>query len=324
MEYNYIKICSSLLNKLPKRTKEIISRRFGFIGKKESLALIGQSFGITRERVRQIEKDGLSSIDIKKEKPVFDYFLKTLNSLGGVKKEQEFLSLLSDKKNHVFFLLSLSPDIRRKPEDKDFYAFYYNKKQDLNNIKKNINKALSFLEKKNKPVEIKEINKIISETQLELCKKIKKDPEGRIGLGKWLEINPRGVKDKAFLIFKKIGQPLHFAQVASLIENSPFANSQDKVYVSTVHNELIKDSRFVLVGRGIYALKEWGYEPGIVRDLITDLLREKGPLPKNIILKTVLKKRLVQENTVYLNLQNKKRFLRDEKGRYFVREIEQA
>ncbi len=324
MNYNYVKICFDLLKKLPPRTQEIISRRFGFNGKKESLALIGQDLKITRERVRQIEKDGLDNIDKKKYQEVFNYFSKTLNSLGRIKKEQDFLNHIGNKSNHIAFLLFLSSDIVRKPEDKDFYAFYYFKKDNLNNIRKSINKVLAYLEKNKKPVEFQEIEKIASESYLELCKKIKKDPEGNIGLEKWLEINPRGVKDKAFLIFRKMGQPLHFAQVASLIQNSPFVNDQEKVYVSTVHNELIKDPRFVLVGRGMYALKEWGYEPGVVKDIIIGLLKEKGHLSKQEILESVLEKRLVQENTIYLNLQDKKRFLRDEKGKYFVNQIEEA
>jgi hypothetical protein len=91
--------------------------------------------------------------------------------------------------------------------------------------------------------------------------------------------------------------------------------------VQTVHNELIKDSRFVLVGRGVYALKEWGYEPGQVKDIITKILRENGPLTQGEILERVSKQRLVKENTILLNLSNKKNFLRDSQGKYKVLEI---
>ena len=89
----------------------------------------------------------------------------------------------------------------------------------------------------------------------------------------------------------------------------------------TVHNELIKDPRFVLVGRGLYALKEWGYEEGQVKDVILKILKEaRKPLPKEEILAGVLKQRMVKENTVLLNLNNKKYFLKTPEGKYISKD----
>ncbi len=328
MKYNYSKICSFLLKGLPERTKQVIIRRFGLEGEKESLASIGESLGITRERVRQIERDGLLTIQEKQDQKITDYFSSSLASFGGIKEEQAFVSYLGDQKNHIFFLLYLCNDIKLNLKDKDFYGFWYSKDKDIKKIKKRVNDILTFLKKEGRPVDLDKIEtkieKSFLESYLELSRKIKKDPEGRVGLLSWPEVNPRGVKDKAFLMLQKMGKPLHFAQLASLIEHSPFNQSGGKVYVTTVHNELIKDQRFVLVGRGIYALKDWGYQPGVVKDIIADTLKEKGPLNKDEILESVLQKRFVQENTVYLNLQDKKHFLRDEKGRYFVNRIREA
>lgn len=114
------------------------------------------------------------------------------------------------------------------------------------------------------------------------------------------------------MVFKKLGKPLHYQEVARSI---PGALTQ------TVHNELIRDQRFVLVGRGIYALREWGYLPGQVKDVIAKILRERGPLSQREIVKRVLKQRLVKENTILLNLSNKKHFLRNAQGKYQIREI---
>ena len=80
-----------------------------------------------------------------------------------------------------------------------------------------------------------------------------------------------------------------------------------------MHNELIKDQRFVLVGRGIYALAEWGYAKGVVRDVIRDLLAKHGPLTKDEIMDKVLKERYVKENTILVNLQNPKFFKKNKK-----------
>jgi RNA polymerase sigma factor (sigma-70 family) len=50
------------LNKLTKREKEIILRRFGVGDEKETLEDIGESLGITRERVRQIQNAALGKL----------------------------------------------------------------------------------------------------------------------------------------------------------------------------------------------------------------------------------------------------------------------
>ena len=89
-----------------------------------------------------------------------------------------------------------------------------------------------------------------------------------------------------------------------------------EAHVATTHNELIKDDRFVLVGRGLYALSEWGYSNGVVRDVIKTVLKDKGALTKEDVIKEVLKQRQVKENTIYVNLQNPRYFRKDVKGRY--------
>jgi len=156
-----------------------------------------------------------------------------------------------------------------------------------------------------------EEERFISST-LEISKKIQKNSEDLFGLRDWPEINPRGARDKAYLVFKKAKIPLHFTKVAEFIEGA---------LPQTVHNELIRDERFVLVGRGIYALREWGYEPGQVKDVILKILKdERKPLAKEEILEKTLKQRLVKENTIFLNLSNTKYFLRDSQGKYIVKE----
>ena len=130
----------------------------------------------------------------------------------------------------------------------------------------------------------------------------------------WPEIRPKGVKDRAYLIFKREQKPLHFIDIANLIDNNAHAQ--------TVHNELIKDERFVLVGRGTYALREWGYEPGTVREIISKILEEeKTPVSKEQLLKKVQKQRLVKDNTILLNLSNGEYFLKDENGNYSLKSL---
>jgi len=324
MLFNYQKICLNLLKDLPQRQKEVIFRRFGLKnGQRETLELIGESYGITRERVRQIERDGILNLKPKTEKyqKIFQHFQKYLKNRGGLKKEEILLKELGgeNQKPQVYFLLTLGENLQRFGETEDFYSLWLIDQDSLKRAEEITDSLFQRLKKLGKSLTLKEISSFISLKKpvlisyLEISKKIQRNSEGLFGLLDWPEINPRGVKDKAYIVFKKIGKPLHFAEVARLIEGS---------LVQTVHNELIKDPRFVLVGRGIYALEEWGYFPGQVKDVILKILKEEGkPLTKEEILEKVRKQRLVKENTVFLNLSNKKHFVRNSQGKYEVKEI---
>lgn len=337
-KFDFVKICANLLKGLPERTTDVISRRFGLASNEETLESIGESYGITRERVRQIEREGILKIKprIKEYPRVFAYFSEALNTLGGVKKTDSLISLIGRGKNQnqIAFLLSLSDDVKKYFEDEDYFTFFSNSENAANEAKKAVELAVSKLNSEKTAVlipeffdkEKKAINSAVSlkvdadifDSYLEISKKIKKNPEGKIGLANWVEISPKGIKDIAYLVLKKEGKSLHFSKVAELIQDSPYFKRQ-KTHVATVHNELIKDQRFVLIGRGLYALKEWGYEPGVVREVIAKVIKDAGrPLTKEEILENVSKQRIVKANTVFLNLQNRSFFLRDSQGNYTI------
>ncbi len=332
--FNYQKISSEITKDLPNRTKDVIERRFGlkqkpsidFTGsakmKGESLEKIGKDYGITRERVRQIENDGMRKIrnKIGEHKQIFQSFEEKIDEFGGFKKEDVFLNLLGGKENlnHVFFLLNAGDSFFRFSENQDFHSFWTKDPSHFDYAKKVVSAFHDFLEKEKRPVALQECNDLISfatdqkvVSSLELSKSIHQSQEGLLGLKNWPEVNPKGIKDKAYLILKKEGKPLHFTSVAKLIDESTLPQ--------TVHNELIKDSRFVLVGRGIYALGEWGYKPGEVKDVILSILKEsKDPLSKEEIVDRVMKQRIVKKNTVLQNLSNKNFFIRNSEGRYLI------
>lgn len=331
MKYDYQKICADCVKGLPQRTVDVVERRFGLrTGQRETLETIGQSYNITRERVRQIETEGFSKIKpkIKENQKLFKYFEEVLTSFGGLKKEDDLLQVLAGDKfqNHVFFLLTNGDGFNKIPEDNDFYSFWTIKKESIKQAKNLIKSTIKRFKKEKKVFSLNELlkdqklNKDVFLSYISISKEIQKNPEQRFGLRNWLEINPRGVKDRAYLVFKKEEKPLHFANVASLIEKLPFP-CQSKIHTATVHNELIKDERFVLVGRGLYALKEWGYEPGVVKDIILKTLRDsKESLSKKEILDKVSEQRFVKENTIALNLQDRDYFTRDSQGRYTIKE----
>ncbi len=345
MNFNYQKICANLLNDLPQRTKDVIEARFGLkTGEKKTLEAIGKNYGITRERVRQKVEEGYLKIHpkIKNYQKVFEYFNDTLKSFGDLKKEDILLSYLGGEKsqNQIYFLLILDKNCDRISEDKDFYSFWTRKKESIELAKKVVNFALNKFQNEKKPLFLdelyrtqkeniikvldKKINKNTLYSYLEISKRIQKNPYDQLGLKEWPEINPHGTKEKAYLVLSKEGKPLHFTQVADQIEKLPFP-SQRKTHLATVHNELIKDQRFVLIGRGLYALKEWGYESGVVKDIILKILRgENKPLSKEEIIERVLKQRVVKENTILLNLHDKDAFLRDLTGKYTINLIKEG
>ena len=152
----------------------------------------------------------------------------------------------------------------------------------------------------------------IAKRWLQLSKLIDKNPLGEWGKSKYPNINAKGMRDYAFLVIRRHGSPIHFREVAKLITEL----FNKKAHVATTHNELIKDPRFVLVGRGLYALSEWGYMSGVVKDVIKNLLEKHGPMTKDEIVKKVMKERYVKENTIVVNLQNTKYFKKGKDGKY--------
>ena len=313
------------------RTRDILYLRFGLKdGQRQTLDTIGQKYGITRERVRQIEEVAFS--DLKKPavislfKPAFSLIDNFLNQEGKIIREERLLSSLTGidqphpDRGALFFILTLGQSYQRFVESENFYPLWSNSKNALNQAEKIINQLVKNLEQIQKPVSR---NYFLTDTSLskkailsylDATKQISQNNFGQFGLVKWPEINPRGAKDKAYIIIKKNGSPLHFRKVSDLINQANLGTNLAQA--QTVHNELIKDPRFILVGRGTYALKEWGYQSGTVKDVIIQILKENGSLAKEDILGKVLESRLVKPNTVLINLQNRQYFNKDKEGQY--------
>ena len=338
---NYSQLYQKLTKGLSQKTKDIFDRRFGVKnGKQETLESIGKSMNITRERVRQIEEVGFSFVK-KQNKDILDKtfgdFVSYFEGNGGFKKEDVAIEEIGGQntKPYVLFLLTLGEQFSRVCEKKDFYSFW----STIQNPEVKIKETLAALIKDVKihgiPLFKKDfsdsftlkskLSKEVLLSYLQISKKIQENREGKIGLIDWPEIKPRGVRDRAFLVFKKHQKPLHFTKVAEMIDKLGYNLPNKKTYPQTVHNELIKDLRFVLVGRGTYALQEWGYSPGTIKDVIIKVLGEKNEaLHKDEIVKEVLLQRLVAKNTVLMNLNNKKYFQKDEEGKYFLSKTQTA
>ena len=331
-EYPYKNMSFALIADLQPRARDVVSRRFGLESEApQTLEAIGKTHGITRERVRQIIEDSLQSaresIKEKKEKStiakIFQNFANTLKRLGEVKREDLLMEELQASKDatHVVFLLTLGDQFHKQKETEHFHAFWTTDDNVFNEISGIMSSVLDYFGKKGMPLTLEEI-KDVHPSFLEVSKHIAQGYDGRWGLKQWPEVNPRGIRDKAYMVFKQTENPLHFTQVAKAItelQGMLPGDAGKSVLPQTVHNELIKDDRFVLVGRGTYALAEWGYQPGTVKDILSYILQHNGKsMGKEEIIQKALEQRQVKESTILLNLQDKDHFSRDQFGKYYI------
>lgn len=303
------------------RDRNVLIERYGLTGSKpKTLEAIGKTLGITRERVRQIEK--VATVKLEKAIPntheiksFHEKLEKTIGDFGGFVNEGRLVSVFIPTKkqdlkemNAFLFLLALDKNIVRYGENKDTKTYWILKSTDNKHILELSKKVDTILEGKKKVMSIVDISKALSqkleltESLLWLKKGVLQTEDKKWGLITWREVNPKSIRDKTYVIMKSHKQPLHYSAITEKI----LAHKLQKrpVTKQAVHNELIRDNRFVLIGRGIYALEEWGYKPGVVEDVIREILIEEGrPMHKNEIIEHVKKHRIVKETTVILNLQ---------------------
>jgi hypothetical protein len=327
-------VTKKITSHLHDRTSDVIMNRFGLNAdaEKKTLEEIGKKYNITRERVRQIEDAALALIKkseaFKEEKGVFEELEKLIRSLGSIVAEHEFLSYISKDRatqNHIHFYLVLGDAFKKHREDDHFHTRWSISDEIAEKVHDSLKKLYASLSDEDlipeseiikkffdqmKDVSDEYRNEEIARRWLKISKAISKNPLGEWGRATSPNVHTRGVKDYAYLVMRKHGSPMHFREVADAITKT-FGK---KTHYATCHNELIKDPRFVLVGRGLYALAEWGYKTGIARDVIRDILKREGPLSKEDIIEKVMKERYFKKNTILVNIQNPKYFKKNKNG----------
>ncbi len=322
-------LIESALNSLKKeRDREVLLRRGGInIDKSQTLEQIGQDLNITRERVRQIEKAALTKIRETHDHnhDFANTSLELIGNTGGIMSVQSLLDALelddSNKPQAVFLLKSHPAIVFVDRNDHHAQVVLLAEQYDAAQLKELHEALIEAVKKQAKPAKFSAIAKRIDgphnpEALEEIARASAylSQLDKLWGLTSWPEVNPKSIRDKIYLVLKKAGRPMHFTEIAEKI--SSLKANPKKVTTQAVHNELIKDKRFVLIGRGIYALSEWGYRSGTVADIIEEVLKEESPLSKDEIIKRVLARRQVKTTTIVLNLQEKPQFVRVDKGVY--------
>ena len=346
MKVRIQQLVNGLLKPLPKRQSDVIEGRYGLVnGNELTLAALGNKLGVTRERVRQIQNLALAEFRANRTKNGLQEFVGLVQAhlahVGGVREGDALLTDLrgltedpGDTKTinyRLNFLLEASDAANRRGADKHCRAFWFGGADERN-------AALAFVDglakllagHKSAVLAEQKFNQLFSEAAsahkmnemhaaniIGVSKKFSTSPYGEVGLTAWPEIHPKTARDWAYLVLKREENPLHFTAIADRING---VRTRKKTNFQTVHNELIKDTRFVLVGRGIYGLREFGLIEGTAREVMESFLKERGPMRAKELVQLVLEKRIFKENTLLLNLQKKDYFKRLDDGRYSVRE----
>jgi len=330
-------VTKELLAGLPDRSRKVLTDRYGLSPKGESRTLdaIGKEYGITRERVRQIENHALvvvrESEAYANHATSLEDLKRALHTLGGVVAEETVVQKVpkSDTdRNHIVFILTVGHHFNDRREDTNFKTRWHVDETLAEAIERaliNLYESLEpsqltpeeeFIEAFSKHLKqegVKNREPHVVMHWLSISKRIGKNPLGEWGRVESPHVRIKNTRDFAYLTLKRHGSPMHFTEVAKGIEKL-FGR---EAHPATTHNELIKDGRFVLVGRGLYALKEWGYEPGVVRDVIKEIIARDGALSRDEIVERVKRERYVKDATIVVNLQNPM-FIRLPDGKYGI------
>jgi hypothetical protein len=322
---------------LNQKEKLVLEKRFALKNeRRKTLAEIGGSLDVTRERVRQIEKCALSKIKRNIQNfgvySICEKAFSIIKENGGIIREDLLLSkILKDNSDTSAGLIQLVLSVDNRFE-RILNTLKYHPHLRLAEfggsiIDKVCSIGIDYLNKKNEPVNIEmvsmEIKKIFPEANrlntiffrsLFQVHKGYKLVDDKVGLIQWRNINPRTLRDKIYYILRKEAKPLHFVDIGNSIVNEQF--DRKNINMQAVHNELIRHSEFVLVGRGLYALKEWGFNHGTVEEIISLILKDHESMSEEKIIEEVLKKRMVKPITIILNLKNKPQFTRIGRKQY--------
>src|SRR3989338_653111 len=358
-----VDISGQCLKLISAREADVLRQRFGLDGDEpKTLEVIGKRYAVTRERVRQIERQGIERIRHAKafaaiSEGISNLVHHSLVSHGHIRRQDVLMDdLLSqsgdspaNKSSLAFIIEQLLTHVVEEVDDADRHPRWKLKDSALELFHDVIDAVRSILNDHTQPLEFQklaerflahptaqarahefrafspygaaaddedqEIVARVIQSYLECSRHIQQNPFGEWGLSTWHSIRPKRMSDKIYLVLKKHGSPLHFTVITEHINHTKFDHKT--AHAPTVHNELILDARFVLVGRGMYALQEWGYEPGVVADVIEKVLtRAGGPLTRDEIVDAVTTQRMVKRGTILLALNNRGRFAPLPDGRY--------
>ncbi len=356
--FSPLETLGSLLKQLSNKEEDVLKKRHGLLGEERAtLEEIGAAYKLTRERIRQIENASIAKLKAHQAFPgliggVERAVANVIESSGGSAEHNALIDRLfrlgetnEANKQAFHFLIEKLLDHRVTmvgPDDELLLSWKLAAVPE-DALRTLVRVVVATIEAIGQPALLPDVIKTFRTREtagehsealpaspsdeaivsaLDMAARIAQNPFDEYGLVDWGTVVPRRMGDKIYLILKREAKPLHFTAIADLINRAGF--DKKRAHAPTVHNELILSDRYVLVGRGMYALAEWGYKPGVVADVIAELLRESGPLTRAEIIEKVLATRFVKKNTVYLALTDRERFAKLPDNRYQVAETQSA
>lgn len=340
---HFVQFARDLVSNLKEKQQKVVLKRFGLSGrKKTTLDAIGKEFGVTRERIRQIEAASLNKLKklakLEHNKHILEKIRGIIDANGGVidektlvhklivdldknreeevKKIVKFIILLDDEVNTIDETDHLNPGWSLADYKRDLIEDVAKAYAEILETREEVLADEILLEEilkhkvfdKNK----EKLNDKFLSSSIDMVKKLHKTDDGKRGLTSWPWVKPKTIRDKIFFVLSKNGSPMHFTEIFDEIKKASFDTKS--ATLQTIHNELISDSRFVLVGRGLYGLSGWGFEAGTVEEVIEKILKSNAPASQDEIVEEVMKKKKVKKATILINLQNSSKFKKTSEG----------
>ena len=220
------------------REREIISRRFGLTGQKETLEQIGELLNITRERVRQLEKAILVRLRIGAEEGQISelaaaekLIIRNLTELGRVARTTDLAKRLYGKdeptaaeRAKLVFIASISKALTAVDENDLYYSAIgiaeYGTAKD---IEERVGEIVKVIKENKSPMTLDQLDSALDYEHPDHIKAVASISKqlaslnGLWGLAKWPTVNPRNIRDKIFVVLEAKKEPMHFSDIAKAI-----------------------------------------------------------------------------------------------------------
>jgi hypothetical protein len=300
------------------RARNVIKWRYGFVQEAFTLDEIGLKFGVTRERVRQIERRTLLSLTNPKHDALITEVMVqikiTFEKLGGIFTTEEFDASASfcPSDMRISGLLNLFARISGEfgwDSRANVWVWDQIRVVDIQSQIRKMLKSMYPLDKSTFITELRQANPDLKEQFLMGCLRTHPDLDVRddgVLVYKNLARHRTGVIIQAL---RQIGRPAHYTEITE--EVNRLLPEEIEAYPHNIHAHMQRlPDIFVWVGRGTYGLAEAGLERSeFYADIIERIFRECGhPLSIQETLSRLCDVRDCKESTVMMLLTLNPRF----------------